>query len=300
MSMTKKLLITDTFFISDRHEQRLRDAGYEVSRLNESSASEDQLIEALRGVSVYILGGIEEVTSRVVESADSLEAIIFSGVDYSKFITGSEIAESKGIKLLNAPSANSSGVAEFAIGVALNMQRQLFSIGRTGTSKNITTRSIEVSTVGVIGVGNIGQKIINAITAFSPKEILYYNRSSKDVPAKTASLEDLVMESDVLFLTLPMSAGTVFNDALISKIKTDALLVSISPNNLIDYQALLFRLQKGEVRAAVDWPSPSPDFDELPLDVWFSVNSHSAYNTKSAITNVDDSVVATAIDLLKS
>lgn len=300
MSMTKKLLITDTFFISDRHEQRLRDAGYEVSRLNESSASEDQLIEALRGVSVYILGGIEEVTSRVVESADSLEAIIFSGVDYSKFITGSEIAESKGIKLLNAPSANSSGVAEFAIGVALNMQRQLFSIGRTGTSKNITTRSIEGSTVGVIGVGNIGQKIINAITAFSPKEILYYNRSSKDVPAKTASLEDLVMESDVLFLTLPMSAGTVFNDALISKIKTDALLVSISPNNLIDYQALLFRLQKGEVRAAVDWPSPSPDFDELPLDVWFSVNSHSAYNTKSAITNVDDSVVATAIDLLKS
>ncbi len=120
----------------------------------------------------------------------------------------------------------------------------------------------------------------------------------KDVNAERFELEQLVATADIIFLTLPANAGTVFDSSLISKIKTDALLVSISPNNLIDYQALLPRLEANEIRAAIDWPSPTEAFDELPLDVWLSFNSHSAYNTHAALTNVNDSVTATAIGLL--
>lgn len=296
--MTNKLLITDTFFISDNHVKQLIDAGYEVTRLEKSAADEDELIEALKGVSVYIIGGIEQVTAKVIESTTDLKAIIFSGVDYSKFIPAADVAEAKGIKLLNAPGANAVGVAEFAIGVAIAMQRQLFTIGRTGNQKFITTKSIEDSVVGVVGAGNIGQKILTATQVFNPKELLYCNRSAKEVNAKKVDTQELVQSADLIFLTLPMGAGTIFDEALINNIKSGALLVSISPNNLINYAALLQRLQRGEIRAAVDWPSPTPEFDELPLDVWFSVNSHSAYNTIAANDNVDDSVTTTAISLL--
>ncbi len=296
--MPKTLLITDSFFISEKYVAKLEGAGYVIKRLDKVAASEDELIESLQGVSVYIIGGTEQVTDRVLESTDSLEAIIFTGVDYSKFIPGEKTALSKGVKLLNAPGANAVAVAEFAVGVCIAMQRQLFSISRNGDKKFVTTISIEDSTVGVIGAGNIGEVIIDAIATFKPRSIQYYNRSAKPVHATRTDLDKLVSTSDIIFLTLPMSAGTVFDNELISKTKKGALLISISPNNLIDYDALLVRLKEGAIRAAIDWPSPTADFDELPLDVWLSFNSHSAYNTQSAINAVNESVTTTAIGLL--
>lgn len=299
MQSIKKLLITDSFFISDKNIRDLEAAGYEVTRLDKPAATEAELIEALRDVSVYIIGGIEQVTDAVIASTDKLEAIIFTGVDYTKFIPGADTAAKKRVELLNAPGANAVAVAEFAVGVALSMQRQLFNISRAGSGKYVTTRSIEDSVIGLVGAGNIGQKILEAVKVFNPKEALYYNRSEKSIGARRAELEELVKVSDVIFLTLPMNAGTVFDSGVISKIKQGALLVSISPYNLIDYDALLPRLQDGTLRAAMDWPSPSPEFDKLPMDTWFSVNSHSAYNTGPSIRNVSDSVTQTAISLLK-
>ncbi|MEO8104818.1 MAG: NAD(P)-dependent oxidoreductase [Candidatus Saccharibacteria bacterium] len=298
--MAKLLLITDNFFISPAHVQKLVEAGYDVKRLDKAAATEEELIEALNGVSVYIIGGIEQVTDKVLDSTDALQAIIFTGVDYSKFVPGEKTAVAKGIKIFNAPGANAVAVAEFAVAVALAMQRQLFTISRNSDKKFVTTKSIEDSVVGVIGAGNIGKCIIDAVSAYKPKGQLYFNRSEKDVNAERSDLEQLVATADIIFLTLPASAGTVFDNSLISKIKTGALLVSISPNNLIDYHALLPRLEANEIRAAIDWPSPTEAFERLPLDVWLSFNSHSAYNTHAAIKNVNDSVTATAVDLLKS
>ena len=51
------ILITDTLFFFDEHEQMLKDAGYEVERLQKSDASEDELSEALNGKVGYLLGG---------------------------------------------------------------------------------------------------------------------------------------------------------------------------------------------------------------------------------------------------
>jgi phosphoglycerate dehydrogenase-like enzyme len=298
--MTKSLLITDSFFISPAHVQKLTDAGYSVKRLDKAAATEEELIEALKGVSVYVIGGTEQVTDTVLESTDSLETIIFTGVDYSKFIPGDATAKRKNIRILNAPGANATAVAEFAVAVALAMQRQQFALSRNGDKKFVTTKSIEDSVVGVIGAGNIGACIIEAASVFQPRQVLYFNRSQKEVHAEQADLDTLVATADIIFLTLPASAGNVFDRSLISKIKTGSLLVSISPNNLFDYPALLERLAANEIRAAIDWPSPSEEFDALPLDTWLSFNSHSAYNTHKALSNVNDSVTATAIDLLSS
>jgi len=298
--MTKKLLITDTFFIFDEHVKRLEAAGYEVFRLNKSAATESELIEALKGVSVHIIGGMEQVTDAVIQSADKLEAIIFTGVDYDKFIPGANLAREKSIKLLNAPGANAVAVAEFAVGVAISMQRDLFGVGRTGNKKFLTTRSIQGATVGIIGAGHIGQVIIEGVKSFQPKEIIYFNRNSKDIAARQTDLDELVRVSDIIFITLPMSAGLILDEALISKLKTSCLIVSVSPMNLINFDALLPRLQSGEVRCAIDWPAPSAAFDDLPLDVWFNVQSHSAYNTAEAIQSVSDAVTDRAIDLIRT
>ena len=86
--MNGKILVTDSLFIFPKHEQQLKDAGYEVVRLDKPEASEDELCEAVKGTVGYILGGVEKVTDKVIEAADNLRAIVFSGIGYKGFIPG--------------------------------------------------------------------------------------------------------------------------------------------------------------------------------------------------------------------
>ncbi len=297
--MTKKLLATDSFFIKDKNISRLKEAGYEVTHLDLPAASEEQLIEAIQDVSVYILGGVEQVTDAVITAANNLEAIIFCGVDYDKFIPGAALAESKGIKIFNAPGSNAVAVAEFAISTALLMQRQLISVSRSGDKRYLSTESIQGSTIGVIGAGSIGQKIIEGVKPFAPSETIFFNRSPQDIAsARQVELEELVTNSNIIFLALPMKAGLVLDAELISKLKKGTLVVSISPMNLIDAESMSSRLLAGDIRVVIDWPAPSDELASLPLETFYSVSSHSAYNTKQAIHLVAESVTDTAISLI--
>ncbi|MGB4956879.1 MAG: NAD(P)-dependent oxidoreductase [Candidatus Saccharimonas sp.] len=296
--MHKKILVTGSFFVNKNHIEILKSAGYDVTHLDLLAVTEDQLAEAIKGISVYIMGGIEQVTNKVIESADKLEAIIFSGVDYDKFIPATELAKQKGIQLLNAPGANAVAVAEFGLGVALLMQRHLLSLSRSGDERFLTVSSFQDSVIGVIGMGNIGSKLIEAVAPFQPKEIIYYNRSAKTLPYRQVELLELLESSDIIFVALPMKAGQVLDRERIEKVKQNSLIVSLSPMNLIDMDALLSRLEAGNIRAAVDWPSPSEEFNHLPLEIWYSTNSHTAYNTHEAVRRVGDLVTAKAIELL--
>lgn len=298
--MTKKLLVTDSFFIKDNHIDQLKNAGYDVVHLDKSVATEQELIDVIKDISVYILGGSEQVTDAVIAASDKLETIIFCGVDYDKFIPGAAAALSRGITLLNAPGANATAVMEFALGVVLMMQRRLISISRIGDQEYLTTGSLQKSTIGIIGAGNIGVKIMDTVKSFEPNEIIYYNRTPKELFARQVELDELVQTADIIFLALPMKAGCILNSELIAKLKKGSLLMSISPVGLIDFDALLPRLQNKEIRAAIDWPSPSKAFDELPLENWYSVTSHSGYDTAEAVQGVANSVTTKAISLLEN
>jgi phosphoglycerate dehydrogenase-like enzyme len=88
------ILITDSLFIFPEHEQQLKDAGYEVVRLDKPDATEAELCEAVKGKVGYILGGIEHVTQKVIDAADELKAIAFTGIDYKALITAWEYKHS--------------------------------------------------------------------------------------------------------------------------------------------------------------------------------------------------------------
>ena len=296
----EKILVTDSLFIFDEHIKQLADAGYEVERLDTPTATREQLIEALKGKVGYILGGIETVTDEVLASTDTLKAISFTGADYQAFIPGWKTAQAKGIMIADAPGANAYAVAEFALAVGLSMQRNLYELGRTGEKKFESTRSLQGSTIGIVGSGNIGSKIATMVNAFAPQEVLYYSRSEKEgMNAHYSSLENLCSKSDIIFVAIPDSAGKLFNTDTINQIKQDALLVSVSPS-VIDFEPLLARLQAGTLRAAVDCPAPNEAFTKLPLSTWFSPNDHSAYNTMMANKIASDMGVTSIINMLKN
>src|SRR4051812_12441903 len=93
------ILITDSLFIGSEEEARLKEAGHTFERLDKPCATEDELVEAIKGKTGYILGGIESVTERVIESADELKAIAFTGSGYREFIPGWELATKRGVAI---------------------------------------------------------------------------------------------------------------------------------------------------------------------------------------------------------
>lgn len=301
--MKDKILITDTLFIGDEHVKKIEAAGYEVERLDKTAATEDELIEALQGKVGYILGGIEKVTDKVIESADQLKVIAFTGADWQALITGWEKAKEKGIKISNAPGANSPAVAEFALAMTLLMQRNMLELGRTGDVDFETANTLQNATVGVIGAGHIGSKIIKMLSTFAPAKVLYHVRNPhKEVEvdgAQYSDLKTLLATSDVVIVAAPGSAGTILDKTAIDSLKKGGLLVTISPRNHIDFDALLERLKAGTLRAAIDWPAPSDEYKKLPLHTFYNTNNHTAYNTKEVIQICSDMGTNSLLNLLE-
>ena len=105
--MKGTILVTDSLFVFPEHEKVLRDAGYEIERLDKAEATEDELVHSIKGKVGYILGGIEKVTEKVIDAADSLKVIAFTGSDALSFIPAHQKATEHGITITTTPGANS-------------------------------------------------------------------------------------------------------------------------------------------------------------------------------------------------
>lgn len=300
----KNILITDSLFIFPEHEQRLRDVGFELTRLDKPQATEAELIEAIKGKHGYILGGIEHVTDMVIESGDILEAICFTGSDWRHFIPGHELATQKGIRITNCPGANAHAVAEYTISLMLGMTREIFDLGRTGTKTFKTTKTLQGSTVGIVGMGHIGEKVARILKTFGVKEILYFSRTrkeelEKELGIKYVSMEELLKSSHIVSLHTSKQAGKgYFSKEYLATMQDGALLVDCSFKGATDMEALYEELSKGRLRAAFDDGEPFDKFKELPLSTWYISNGPTAYNTTYANQLASDMATESIIALL--
>jgi len=300
----KSILITDSLFIFPEHEQKLRDAGFEITRLDKPQATEDELVEALQGKHGYILSGIEHVTDKVINSTDTLEVISFTGSDWRHFIPGYEQAFQKGIKITNCPGANAQAVAEYTMSLMLTMTREIFDLGRTGTKTFKTTKSLQGSTVGIIGMGHIGEHVARILKTFGVSKILYYSRTRKEtleqeIGIQYVSMDELLQQSDIVTLHTSKQAGQgYFTKEYLSKMKDNTIIINCSFKNAIDMEALYQEILQGRLRAVCDDESQDKRFNELPLNSWYISNAPTAYNTDYANQLASDMATESIINIL--
>ncbi len=293
------ILITDSLFIGSEHEQKLIDAGYDIERLDVPSATEDQLVEAIKGKSGYILGGIEKVTNKVIDAADSLKAIVFTGIGYKHFIQNPDYVTEKSIAIANTPDAPTYAVAEWAVTVALAMNRNIFDLGRGGEKQFLSTPGIEGKRIGIIGLGRIGRQITSMISVFRPLSVHYYSRRIHADPEHSfLDLKSLLKESDILFVCVSKDAGENFIGAEeLAFIKDGALVVVTAEKGIVNEEALLAELQNGRIRAATDY---SMQDTTLPLSTWYSSNNQTGFNTFNEIKLCSDNATESMINLLET
>jgi D-3-phosphoglycerate dehydrogenase len=298
----QKILVTDTLFIHDKHTKELKTQGYEVERLEKTTASEDELKTALQGKVGYILGGLEKVTEEVLKSTDELKVISFTGTGWKGYIPGWEYATEKGIAISNAPSANAAEVAEWATAVMMAMQRDLFELGPKGDKSFVTVKSLMQLEVGIVGLGNIGREFAERAKGLKAKKVSYWSRQKKtDDFDYYENVDDLLRSADVIFLALGDDAGQDFISAeRIGLIKKDALIVSILHKGIFNEDALYQRVSSTEIRAAFDIVADIERFRPLPSRNWYASNGVSGYNAESTFQKASDMATQSIINLLET
>lgn len=274
--MTKfKVVATTVTFgkFNDAPIERLIEAGCEVTTNKKGRPfTKEEIIEESNGADALIVG-TDKVTREVINHLDdSVKIIAKHGVGFDSIDL--EAAKEKNIFVTNAPGANSNEVADLAIGFLLSLARNI-PIGnkevREGIWNKIVGISMKGKTIGVIGTGAIGSKVIKRTIGFD-MEILAYdlidNPEAINLGAEYVDKETLLKNSDFITLHLPNTPEThhfISKDEL-NIMKDNVLIVNTARAGLVDYGALNDALANGKVRGYA-----TDDFEEEPtpyLDIF--------------------------------
>jgi D-3-phosphoglycerate dehydrogenase / 2-oxoglutarate reductase len=190
-------------------------------------------------------------------------------------------ARERGIIVVNTPGRNATAVAEFAIGAILaetRMIRRGHEALRRGVWRgdlyraDLTGRELNEMTVGVIGYGNIGTKVVKLLRAFGTKVLVcdpYVQLSAEDKNAgvEHIGLDALLAQSDVVTMHPRVTAETtqMMDAVAFASMKPGAIFINTARGPLVDYEALYEALTSGQLGGAMletfavepvpaDWP----------------------------------------------
>jgi D-3-phosphoglycerate dehydrogenase / 2-oxoglutarate reductase len=195
-------------------------------------------------------------------------------------------ARQRNIRVVNTPGRNASAVAEFTIGAIL-AETRLITRGHESLRRgewrgdlyraDLTGEELSEMTVGVVGYGHVGTKVVRLLKAFGCRILVsdpYVQLSADDLQdgVEQVSLERILADSDVVTLHARVTEETknLFNADTLARMKTGAFLVNTARGPLVDYDALTAALKSRHLRgAAIETfgiePVP-PDWELLSLD----------------------------------
>ena len=165
----------------------------------------------------------------------------------------------RNIQLFNAPEGNRNAVGEHALGMLLALLNK-FIQGDQQVRKGIWDREgnrgeeLDGKTVGIIGYGNNGRAFAKKLRGFDSKVIVYdkYVDNLTDDFVTQVSLEQLYQEADVISFHIPQNEETLYwvNEHFFESISKPIYLLNLSRGKIVDTQALLNAISKGQVKGA--------------------------------------------------
>jgi D-3-phosphoglycerate dehydrogenase len=250
--------------------QTIEEAGIEV--VNQPDITPEELMDVIPVYDCMVVRSRTKVREPLIDKAENLKAIVRAGVGLDNIDV--EYAESKGIQVLNTPSASTRAVAELTIGYLFALARRIPQMTismREGKWEKKKFLGFEVhgKTLGIIGTGRIGQAVAEKADCLG-MEVIGYDPYVNEAPhIDFVPLDELLESSDFITLHVPHNEEThhIIDEEALGKMKEGVRLVNCSRGGLIDEDALYKAIQDGKVGGAAldvyaqEPPEGSPLFE---------------------------------------
>lgn len=230
----------------------------------DESWSGSQLIESLRDKAGALTTGGDRIDGAVLAACPALKICANMAVGYNNFDI--EAMTARGVLATNAPDVLTETTADFGFALLMAAARRMaesehfLRAGRWTTWRYDMFAGAEVhgTTLGILGMGRIGQGIARRGAHGFGMKVIYHNRSRLDAAteleckARFVSKEELLKTADHLVLVLPYSPAShhAIGAAELALMKPTATLTNIARGGIVDDTALAQALREGKIAAA--------------------------------------------------
>lgn len=225
--------------------------------------TDEEILSKIKDADGVLSVFIRPLTTAMIQAAQQLKIIANFGVGYNNIDVAT--ATAKGIVVCNTPNAVTEPTAEMAFGLLLSLTRNIALTDRGlrtnpdfkwGMMENLGT-GIFGKTVGIVGMGRIGQAFARRAIA-SGMKVIYYNRTRLDSTIEAqydchrVSFEELLDQSEVISLHCPLTEEThhLLDEAAMKRMKDGAIILNTARGPVIDEKMLVKYLQNGKLGGA--------------------------------------------------
>jgi len=217
----------------------------------------ESLIEIVNQATGLIVATHIKIDKAMIDKATQLKWIgrLGSGMEHIDVAYANE----KNIDCKSSPEGNRNAVAEFALGLLLNLMRNIHTSSQEVKQlqwQRELNRGEELSgqVVGIIGYGNTGTAFAKLLSAFDVSILAYdkYKPGFGDHIVEESTLENIFKYSDIISLHLPLNAETsnLANNSFFNQMAKKPIFINTSRGGVVDTSALIYALENNLVKSA--------------------------------------------------
>jgi len=270
--------------------------------------NEAQMIEFLKDADAAVVG-LEPINGRVLDNAPRLKIVSKYGVGLDN--VDQESLRVRNIKLGWTGGVNRRSVAEIALCFMLGLCRNIFTAGfklKQSDWEKKGGHQLTEKTVGIIGCGFTGSEVIRLLEPFQctllVNDIIDKSEFCKKVGATETSLENVIAQSDIISLHVPMTSLTerMVNEDFLRKMKPTSFLLNTCRGGVVDQQALKTALQQNDIAGAAldvfaEEPPTDKEFLSLPN---LMVTPHIAGNARESVEAMGRSAISHLVSFFRN
>jgi glyoxylate reductase len=224
----------------------------------------------------------DTIDAKLMDRAPKLKVIAGMGAGFNHIDL--KAATAKGIMVSNTPGANTDAAADLAFGLMLSTARRIVEADhrtRAGEFKYwapllFLGRMVSGKTLGIVGMGKIGQAMVQRAKGFAMRVIYFDPRRldperERSLCIEYADLRTLLKTADFISLHVPLMPDTkhLIGNAEFALMKKTAYLINASRGPIVDEKALVDALRKGQIAGAgidvyENEPALTPGLADIP------------------------------------
>ncbi len=300
--------------VADKFEQSGRDGlqalGCDVSY--QPDAKDESLVDAIRQESPDVLVVRGTKVTEPMLAASQIKLVVRAGAGYNTIDVAA--ASRRGIYVSNCPGKNSIAVAELAFGLILALDRRIadnvitLRRGEWNKKEFSKARGLFGRTLGLVGVGKIGQEMIPRARAFG-MPVVAWSRSL--TPEKAIALgveykttpDDVARDADVVSVHVALNPDTkgFLGKQFFSAMRDGAYFINTARGEVVDQSALINAMNSRGIRAGLDVyaAEPTSGTGEFADEIRSEANLYGTHHVGASTDQAQEAIAAETVRIVR-